>query len=157
MVINTLLTSPLTQEQIRALEKREQLWDSAHVIALDIWLEGFKAGDISFERMSKEVHKALTKIDLPVRQKQLILGILIDEALSSPEPKRIRGGGKKYPTSLKKISASLVDLISNKEGLAKSRYSPDESAYEKASQVLNDCGFEVSPNTLINWYSEFHD
>lgn len=157
MVLNTLLTSPLTPEQIKALEKREQLWDSAHVIALDIWLESFKAGDISFERMSKEVHKALTKIDLPERHKQLILGILINEALSLPEPKRTRGSGKGYPTSLKKISASLVDLISNKEGLAKSRYSPEESAYEKASQVLNDCGFEVSPNTLVNWYSDFRN
>ena len=157
MVLNTLLTSPLTPEQIKALEKREQLWDSAHVIALDIWLEGFKAGDISFERMSKEVHKALSKIDLPERHKQLILGILINEALSLPEPKRTRGSGKAYPTSLKKISASLVDLISNKEGLAKSRYSPEESAYEKASQVLNDCGFEVSPNTLVNWYSDFRN
>lgn len=157
MVKDTLLTSPLTAEQKQALEGQEQLLDSAHVIALDIWLEGFKAGDISFERMSKEVHKALTKIDLPMRQKELLLGMLINRALTLPEPIRIRGGGKTYPTSLKKISASLVDLISNKEQLSKSRYSPHETAYEKASQVLQDCGFEVSPNTLIKWYSEFHN
>lgn len=155
--MNTLLTSPLTPEQEKILEAQEKLWDKAHVIALNIWLEGFKAGDISLERMSKEVYRALSQISLSEPQKQLLLGMMVNQALSLPEPKRTRGGGKPYPTSLKKISASLVDLISNKENLSKSRYSPAESAYERASQILNDCGFKISPNTLINWYSEFHD
>lgn len=154
--MNTLLTSPLTSEEMKALEGREQLWDKAHVIALNIWLEGYKAGDIGFERMCIEVNAALTKITLPERQKQLLLGIMVNTALASPPPKRIRGGTTKYPASLKKISTTLVNIVATKEGLSKSRYSPDISAYERASQVLNECGFEVPANTLINWYSEFH-
>lgn len=157
MVKDTLLTSPLTPEQELALKEQEQLWDRAHVIALNIWLEGFKSGDIGFEKMSNEVHKALTKIALPERHKQRLLGILVNEALLLPKPQRTRGSGKVYPTSLKKIASSLVDQISLNEGLAKSRYSPNESAFEKASQVLADCGFKVSTNTLINWYSEFRN
>lgn len=156
MVINTLLTTPLTSDEIEALKGRELLWDKAHVITLDIWLEGYKAGDISLERMVREVHSALTSIKLPERSKQLLIGSMINEALSSPEPKRTRGGGKRYPTSLKKISASLVDLIASREKLPKSRYSPNQSAFDKAASVLQECGFNVSIETLIKWRREFH-
>jgi hypothetical protein len=157
MVMNTLLTTPLTSEQQKAIEEREQLWDKAHVIALNIWLEGYKAGDISLEHMIKQTHAALNKISLPERQKQLLLGVLVNDALSIAKPKRTRGTGKTYPTALKKISAILVDSVSNREKLSKSRYSPEQTAFEKVSLVLNDCGFEVSPNTLINWYSEYRE
>ena len=154
--MSTLLTAPLTAAQQKAIRDREELWDKAHVIAIDIWLEGFKSGDISFDRMAKEVHSALALIKLPERSKQILIGSMVIEALSIPEPKRTRGSGKRYPTSLKKISPSLVDLIARNENLAKSRYSPNQSAYEKTSLVLKDCGFNVSPDTLINWYHEFH-
>ncbi|QWD95053.1 hypothetical protein C2759_02635 [Polynucleobacter sp. MG-Unter2-18] len=153
--MNTLLTTPLSPQEKKALGDSKRLLDKAQAIALGIWLEGYKAGDISLERMAKGVYRALITIKLPEGTRKHLLGDMVDQALSMSPPVRTRGGGKIHPISLKKTAVSLVDLIATKEGLSKSRYSPKISAYEKASQILNDCGFAVSANTLINWYSEF--
>ena len=155
--MNTLLTTSLSPQEKKSLEDSARLLDKAQVIALGIWLEGYKAGDISLERMTKGVHKALITIKLPEVSRKRLLGDMVDQALTMPPPVRTRGSGKTHPIVLKKTAVSLVELIATTEGLSKSRYSPEMSAYEKASQLLDSCGFSVSANTLVNWYSEFRE
>lgn len=154
----TLLTSPLTPEQEVFQRKTDERIDKAETVARDIWLQGYLVGDVSLERMSREVRAALVRIGVSDRARCRILGEMLDKAAAKPEPKRGRGK-KGYPVVLKKTSAGIVDLVVEREGLPKTRSDTNKtkSAFERASEILEECGFEVTPETLIKWYTEWRD
>ncbi|MCM0028704.1 MAG: hypothetical protein NBV55_03285 [Polynucleobacter sp.] len=154
----TLLTAPLTPEQ-EALQRRIYVRiDKAETVALDIWLQGYLVGDVSLERMSREVRASLVRIGVSDRARCRILGEMLDKVAVRPEPKRGRGK-KGYPVALKKTSPTIVDLVVEREGLPKTRSGTKKtkSAFERAAEVLEECGFEVTPETLIKWYTEWRD
>lgn len=154
----TLLTSPLTPDQEVFQRKANERIDKAETVALDIWLQGYLVGDVSLERMSREVRVALVRIGVSDRARCRILGEMLDKAAARLEPKRGRGK-KGYPGALKKTSPVIVDLIVKREGLPKTRSDTKKtkSAFERAAEVLGECGFEVTPETLIKWYTEWRD
>ena len=76
----TLLTSPLTPEQEASQRKAYERIDKAETVALDIWLQGYLVGDVSLERMSREVRAALVRIGVSDRSRCRILGELLDKA-----------------------------------------------------------------------------
>jgi hypothetical protein len=157
-VKETLLTAPLTPEQEDFQRRTDARIDKAEAVALDIWLQGYLVGDVSLERMSREVRVALVRIGVSDRARRRILGEMLDKAAARAEPKR--GQGKKgYPGALKKTSPVIVDLVVEREGLPKTRSDTKKtkSAFERASEVLGECGFEVAPETLIKWYTEWRD
>lgn len=154
----TLLTSPLTPEQEASQRKAHERIDKAETVALDIWLQGCLVGDVSLERMSREVRTALVRIGVSDRSRCRILGELLDKAAAKPEPRR--GKGKKgYPVALKKTAPEIVDLVVKREGLPKTRSDTKKkkSAFERTAEILHECGFEVNPETLIKWYTEWRD
>lgn len=154
----TLLTSPLTPEQEVFQREADERIDKAETVALDIWLQGYLVGDVSLERMSREVRAALVRIGVSDRTRCRIIGEMLDKAAAKPEPKRGRGK-KGYPVALKKTSPVIVDLVVEREGLPKTRSDTNKtkSAFERASEILEECGFEVTPETLIKWYTEWRD
>jgi hypothetical protein len=157
-VKETLLTAPLTPEQDDFQRRTDSRIDKAETVALDIWLQGYLVGDVSLERMSREVRAALVRIGVSDRVRCRILGELLDKAAARPAPKRGRGK-KGYPVALKKTSPVIVDLVVKREGLPKPRSDTKKtkSAFERAAEVLEECGFEVMPETLIKWYTEWRD
>lgn len=154
----TLLTAPLTPEQEALLHRTDARISMAETVALDIWLQGYIVGEVSLERMSREVRAALIKIGVSDRARCRILGEMLDKATARSEPKRSRGK-KGYPVALKKISPFIVDLVVKRENLPKTRSDTKKtkSAFERTSEVLLECGFEVTPETLIKWYTEWRD
>ena len=154
----TLLTSPLSPEQKAFQRKADKRIEKAEIVALDIWLQGYLVGDVALERMSREVKAALVRMALSDRARRRILGEILDKATDRPEPKR--GTGKKgYPVALKKTAPVIVDLVVEREGLPKTRSNTKKtkSAYERTAEVLEECGFEVTPETVIKWYTEWRD
>ena len=105
----TLLTSPLTLDQEVFQRKANERIDKAETVALDIWLQGYLVGDVSLERMSREVRVALVRIGVSDRARCRILGEMLDKAAARPEPKRGRGK-KGYPGVLKKTSPVIVQI-----------------------------------------------
>lgn len=153
---DTLLTSALTSEEEAAHRKAEAQLGKAKTVALGIWLEEYLVGGVSLERMAREVKSALEKIGVSKPVRHMILGEMLDRATSIPEPKRGRGR-KGHPVSLKITAAIIVDLIANAEQLPKTRSETRKktSAFQRASEVIADCGFSVSPETLIDWHSDW--
>lgn len=154
----TLLTSPLTPEQEASQRKAHERIDKAETVALDIWLQGYLVGDVSLERMSREVRAALVRIGVSDRARCRILGEMLDKVAAKPEPKRGRGK-KGYPVALKKTAPVIVDLVVKREGLPKTRSDTKKtkSAFERTAEVLEECGFEVTPETIIKWYTEWRE
>ena len=154
MVMTTLLTQPMSENERRELTQHQQRLNKAQAVALGIWLEAYKAGDVGFEKMIKSTHHCLERIGVSEGTKVRILGTLVNDALSYPVPKKSRGGTVKHPLALRKNAATLVDLVSTRERLPKTRYAVTKSAYEKVSELLWGSGFDVSPSTIIKWVSE---
>lgn len=152
--MTTLLTQLMSENERRELTQHQQRLNKAQAVALGIWLEAYKAGDVGFEKMIKSTHHCLERIGVSEGSKVRILGTLVNDALSYPVPKKSRGGTVKLPLALRKTAATLVDLVSTQERLPKTRYSVTKSAYEKVSEILRDAGFDVSPSTVIKWASE---
>lgn len=154
----TLLTAPLKPKQ-KALQRRtDARIDKAETVALDIWLQGYLVGDVSLERMSREVRTALVRIGVSDRARCRILGEMLDKVAATPEPKRGRGK-KGYPVALKKTAPVIVDWVVKREGLSKTRSDTKKtkSAFERTAEVLEECGFEVTPETIIKWYTEWRE
>lgn len=152
----TLLTSPLTIEQKIDRDKLEKRVSKAETVALGIWLLEYQVGGVSLERMTREVRSALVRIGVSEQTRHRILGNLLDQVASVPQP--VRGKGKKgYPVSLKKTATHIVDLVAKSEGLPKTRSETKKkmSAFERTSEILRECGFEVKPETIIDWYSDW--
>jgi len=154
----TLLTSPLTPEQKRYRDQEQNRINKAEIVALGIWLQEYQVGGVSLERMSREVRAALIRIGVSEQVRHRILGEMLDQLTSLPQPSRSRGK-KGYPISLKKTSANIVDLVVKKEGLPKTRSDTKKkiSAFERTSDILRECGFEVKPETIIDWYSDWRE
>ncbi len=154
----TLLTSPLTPDQEVFQRKANERIDKAETVALDIWLQGYLVGDVSLERMSREVRVALVRIGVSDRARCRILGEMLDKVAAKPEPKRGRGK-KGYPVALKKAAPVIVDWVVKREGLSKTRSDTKKtkSAFERTAEVLEECGFEVTPETIIKWYTEWRE
>lgn len=152
----TLLTSPLTDDQKIFTQQLGKQVSKAETVAMGIWLLEYQVGGVSLERMSREVKAALIKIGVSERVRQRILGQMLDEATSVPQPKR--GKGKKgYPIALKKTAAIIVEMVAKTERLPKTRSETKKkiSAFERTSQILAECGFEVKPETVIDWHSDW--
>ena len=154
----TLLTAPLTPKQEALQRRTDARIDKAETVALDIWLQGYLIGDVSLERMSREVRAALVRIGVSDRARCRILGEMLDKVAAKPEPKRGRGK-KGYPVALKKAAPVIVDWVVKREGLSKTRSDTKKtkSAFERTAEVLEECGFEVTPETIIKWYTEWRE
>ncbi len=152
--MTTLLTQPMSDDEKRALNQHQQRMNKAQSVALGIWLEAYKAGDVGFEKMIQSTYQCLRRIGVSETLKVRILGTLVNKALSYPVPKKSRGGTVKLPLALRKTSAILVELVSTRERLPKTRYAVTQSAYERVSEILRDAGFDVTPSTLIKWNTE---
>ena len=154
----TLLTMSLTPEQVNAQHQANDLLCRAETVALDIWLQEYLVGGVSLERMCREVRGALVKIGVPERARYRILGVMIDKVASAPEPKRGRGK-KGYPIALKKATPRILALVVEREKLPKTRSETKQSksAFERTSEVLEQCGFNVSPETIIKWCTDCRD
>ena len=152
----TLLTSPLTPEQKRHRDQEENRINKAEIVALGIWLQEYQVGGVSLERMTREVRAALIRIGVSEGVRHRILGELLDQLTSVPQPLRSKGK-KGYPISLKKNAALIVDLVVEREGLPKTRSATrkKKSAFERTADILRECGFEVKPETIIDWYSDW--
>lgn len=155
---DTLLTSPLSDEERRRIEEDRQKLDQSYCAALDIWLQGYLAGDEGFETMCKGARNSLLRIGVSVISRQRIIGEMIDKALGVPEPKMTRGR-KGSPIALRKTAAVIVDLVVEREKLPKVRSSTygKISAYQRTVSILESAGFDVSEETVIKWYGEFRD
>lgn len=153
--MTTLLTEPLTEEQQKQFKVDEKRLTQAESVALGIWLQAYRAGDANLQRLVNVVHKVLIQIGIPEGSRHRVLGKMIDEALMGPQPTKRVGGASKYPVSLKKTAASLIELVIANENLPKSRDSNHQTAFTRTAEILGNCGFEVSESTLIKWYSEF--
>ena len=152
----TLLTSPLTPEQKHYRDQEENRINKAEVVALGIWLQEYQVGGVSLERMTREVRAALIRIGVSEEIRHRILGELLDQLTSVPQPLRSKGK-KGYPISLKKNAALIVDLVVERESLPKTRSATRKkmSAFERTADILRECGFEVKPETIIDWYSDW--
>jgi hypothetical protein len=152
----TLLTSPLTNDQMVFRQKMDKQVRKAETVALGIWLLEYQVGGVSLERMSREVKAALIKIGVSERTRQQILGEMLDQAISVPQPKRGKGR-KGYPISLKKTAAIIVEIVAKTEKLPKTRSETKKkiSAFERTSEILAECGFDVKPETVIDWHSDW--
>ena len=152
----TLLTLPLTPEQKTYQRKADERLGKAETVALEIWLQEYFVGGVSLERMSREVRAALVRIGVTENSRFSIIGEMIDKATAAPIPKRERGK-KGYPVALKKTTTIIVDLVVEREGLPKTRSDTKKlkSAFERTSEILEECGFKVSSETIIKWYTEW--
>ena len=153
---DTLLTSPLTSDQKSLRQKLDKQVSKAETVALGIWLLEYQVGGVSLERMSREVKDALIKIGVSERVRQRVLGQMLDEVTSVPQPKRGKGR-KGYPIALKNTAAIIVEMVAKTERLPKTRSETKKkiSAFERTSQILAECGFDVKPETLIDWHSDW--
>jgi hypothetical protein len=152
--MTTLLTQPMSDDEKHALTQHQQRLNKAQTVTLGIWLEAYKAGDVGFEKMMQSTHQCLERIGVSETSKVRILGTLANDALSYTIPKKTRGGTVKFPIALRKTAATLVELVSTREQLPRTRYAVTKSAYERVSEILLDAGFDVKPSTIIKWVSE---
>lgn len=156
MTVN-LLTGSLTPDQQAMLDHRENLIAKARAVALGIWLDEYKVGGVSLEGLCEKVHSALIRIGVPEEVRHQFIGRAIDEALARPKPKRKRGKVG-HPVSLQKTIAELVDMVVEREGLAKSRDSAKTpNAFERTSEILEEAGFRVSEESVIKYYFDYRD
>ena len=153
---DTLLTSPLTSDQKAFRQRLDKQVSKAETVALGIWLLEYQVGGVSLERMSREVKDALIKIGVSERVRQRVLGQMLDEVTSVSQPKRGKGR-KGYPIALKKTAAIIVEMVAKAERLPKTRSETKKkiSAFERTSEILTECGFDVKPETLIDWHSDW--
>jgi hypothetical protein len=153
---DTLLTSPLTSDQKIFRQMLDKQVSKAETVALGIWLLEYQVGGVSLERMSREVREALIKIGVSERVRQRILGQMLDEVTAVPQPKRGKGR-KGHPVALKKTAAIIVEMVAKTERLPKTRNETKKkvSAFERTSQILTECGFDVKPETVIDWHSDW--
>lgn len=153
----TFLTAPSTPEQEASELRAADKLDKAVTVALDLWLEEYRVGGTGLERMCRKVRAALVKIGVSKQARQCILGEMLDKALEVTNLDR--GQGKKgNPMLLQKTTAKIVVMVAAREGLPRSREPKDkESAFVRASAILADVGFDVSPETVRKWYAEYRN
>jgi hypothetical protein len=68
-----------------------------------------------------------------------------------------RGNREFEKFGVRENAALIVDLVVEREGLPKTRSATRKkmSAFERTADILRECGFEVKPETIIDWYSDW--
>jgi hypothetical protein len=150
----TLLTTPMSENELALIRISDQKIRRAEVVAIHIWLEEYLVGGVGLERLCAEVRAALKKIDVPERARHRFLGEVIDKALAAPKPK-VGRGRKGIPVALKKYSARIVDMVVEQERLPRSQPVDGRlTAFERTAQILEGANFKVSWETVKKWYLE---
>jgi hypothetical protein len=149
----TLLTAPSPPEIVAEMRRKEEMVERARILVLDVWLEAYKAGELTLEKLCRKSRQALIRI--PVGHRERALGQMLDAALVANVPPRTRGN-KGEPSALKALTKGLVTIASEEYGHALSRDAKEKTtAFARVAEILTDLGVGgITPRQIEEWYYE---
>jgi len=133
--------------------------DKINVI-IDILVEGYRNGEIGLEKMCLTFRNVLNFLPCsttPELWKKIHMGKLVNHALEC-EPKKHVPGKLTKISAVRKLCCQLVIRAREIDGHIINRDpSTDKiSAYEKVSQIMNNCGLvEITPTIVQKWYEHY--
>ena len=146
---SSLLTAPVPPEIAAEMRRKEEMVERARILVLDVWLEAYKAGDLTLEKLCRKSRQALIRV--PEGHRQRALGQMLDAALMANVPPRQRGN-KGEPYTLRDLAVKMVDIAHDEHGLTLAR-GDKETAFGRVVQILTDLGVGgLSPRQVEDWY-----
>lgn len=150
---DTLLTAPTPPEIEAEMRRKEEMVECARILVLGVWLEAYKAGHLTLEKLCRKSRQALIRV--PVGHRERALGQMLDAALVMDVPQRTRGN-KGEPLALKALAKELVTIANTDHGHTLSRDSKGKAtAFVRVAEILTDLGVGgVTPRQIEDWYYE---
>lgn len=146
---STLLTAPTPPAIAAEMRRKELMVERARILVLDVWLEGYKAGEVTLEKLCRKSRQALIRV--PEGHRQRALGQMLDAALMADVPPRGRGN-KGQPNTLRDLAVKMVDIAHDEYGLNVGR-GDKETAFERVVEILTDLGVGgLTPRQVEDWY-----
>jgi hypothetical protein len=133
----TLLGAPPTEEDLAARAAADERFDKWHIVAIEGWLEGYQAGQVSFHSMCLGILEAAEVVGLSEVATQRGLGFAVSQALRNPPAKE--GRSNSFPEKILQAAAGLALIVHEREGLSlkASRHEPARgSAFARVAEIL---------------------
>lgn len=153
----SLLTAPLPPEVEAEMRRKEEQVDRARILVLEIWLQAYKSGDLTLDKLCMKSRQALKRVGEGHRQRAL--GQMLDAALGAYErgevPPRPRGN-KGEPPQLRDLARGMVTIANEEYGHPLNRAGNDKpSAFERVAEILTDLGVGgLTPRQIEQWHYE---
>jgi len=155
----TLLGS-ITPEQEAAMERdrieRERRAGKLQLLAVEIWLEGYKESEIDLGTLCRRVRDVAVAQGLSDKMTEAWIGHVALAALRVSQTRRPRSNGT--ATALKRVAYELVEHASREWGAPKNRVGgkggTNVTAYQLAADALKSAGVEAANARLVERWSQ---
>lgn len=144
----SLLTAPVPPEIAAEMRRKEEMVERARILVMEVWLEAYKAGELTLEKLCRKSRQALIRV--PEGHRQRALGQMLDLALMVDVPARSRGN-KGEPYAIRKLARDLAAIAHDEYGLVIGR---SGTAWERVAEILVDLGVGVTPRQIEEWCYE---
>lgn len=139
------------------MRRKEEQVERARTLVLEIWLQAYKSGDLTLEKLCMKSRQALKRVAEGHRQRAL--GQMLDAALGAYErgevPPRSRGN-KGEPPQLRELARGMVMIANEEYGHPLNRAGNDKpSAFDRVAEILTDLGVGgLTPRQIEQWHYE---
>lgn len=151
----TILGGPYPPEmeaRLKAERELEQKRSNRAGRLMELMLDGYRSGELSFELYARLIQTAIT-VNTPDKPntRNRWLGEAITAALASERQNPGRGR-KGVPKSIRGAALEILDAIVKREGLPLTR--APGNAFERCCEIFTDAGYPgISPGELERWKS----